>query len=160
MRLTLAEIDTAENSIKRVRVILQGIGRELHKMRTGRELGPEYGFESYSREQYCGSNYVGQEGPDWGVGTPIFSLTYYWSRAEDVVNVTFPLGWLEQDWRALEQDRLDAERVEEAEQKRLKDEQSAREREEADLRDFERLKAKFEPAGRQALRTSDGGKDA
>lgn len=144
MSLTLQDIDTAERAVKRVRVELQTIGRELHKMRTGRELGPEYGFESYSRQNYCGSNYVGQEGPDWGEGTPIFSLCYYWSRAEDVAYVTFPNGWLEQDWRALEQQRLDEERRVEAERKRVAAEKSARDSEASELAHYQRLKAKFE----------------
>jgi hypothetical protein len=144
MSLTLQDIDNAEHAVKRVRVELQAIGRELHKMRTGRELGPEYGFDSYSRQNYCGSNYVGQEGPDWGEGTPIFSLCYYWSRAEDTAYVTIPLGWLEQDWRALEQARLDEERRTETERKRVAAAQAARDREAADRAEFERLKAKFE----------------
>ena len=143
--LLIDDIYAAENGVKRVKVILQGIGRALHQMREGKELGPEYGFEGYSRENFCGSNYSGQDGPDWGVGTPILSLRYCWPRAENVIYVTLPLGWIEQDWRELETDRLSKEcaarDAAKSEELRL----AAERRAEAERKTFERLKAKFEP---------------
>ncbi len=144
MHITLADIDAFEGHIKNVRVILQGIGREIYKMREGKELGPEYGFDAYSRENFAGCNYVGQEGPDWGAPCPIFSLRYYWPRAENIIYVTFPQGWLEQDWRALETERLrdqraKAEQIAETEARERKERREISERE-----TYERLKSKFE----------------
>lgn len=142
--LTLNDIDAAEWAVKNVRVKLQAIGREIYKIREGEELRPEYGFESYSRQQYENENYVGQEGPHWGAGTPILSLLYWWPRADDHIVVTFPQGWLEQDWRALEQGRLTAERQAIAEQEMLANEEAERAQEESNRQTFERLKAKYE----------------
>lgn len=144
MGLTLQDIDMAENAVKNVRVILQGIGREIYKIREGNELGPQYGFDRYSRFNFSGPEYMGEEGPDWGVGTPIFSLSYYWPRGEEYIHVTFPQRWLEQDWRALEQERLDKERAVQAERDRKEAAQKAIDREANERRTFERLKAKFE----------------
>jgi hypothetical protein len=144
MTLTLTDIDNAEDATKKVRHALQAIGREIYKMREGEELGTEYGFERYCRWEFDGPQYLGQEGPNWGVGTPIFSLYYYWSRGENAAYVTFPQSWLEQDWRALEQERLDKQRSEESERERIEAEKRASDREAAERKTFERLKAKFE----------------
>lgn len=145
MGLTLNDIEAAENAVKNVRVVLQGIGRELYKMREGVELGPEYGFEGYRRQNFCGPEYADQEGPDWGVGTPIFSLQYYWPRGENTRTVTFPMGWLERDWRKLETERLEEERRAAAEAERVEREEAALALEASELRTYRELKAKFEP---------------
>ena len=141
--INLSDIDAAEGAVKNVRVRLQLIGRELYKMREGDELGPQYGFDGYSRENYAGSNYSGQEGPDWGTPTPIISLRYYWPRAQDVIYVTMPQGWLESDWRSLEQARLDEERALQNAEEKAELERRAVQKVERDRRDFERLKRKF-----------------
>lgn len=153
MTITLACIDSAENAVKRVRVELQAIGREIYKMREGHELGPEYGFDSYSRFNFSGPEYAGEDGPDWGKGTPVFALTYYWPRGENITTVTFPMGWLEQDWRALEKDRLDEEERAEAERKRIADAEAMQQREANEKAAYLRLKAKFEPAADQEPQT-------
>ncbi|MCA0318187.1 MAG: hypothetical protein LCH88_08975 [Proteobacteria bacterium] len=141
-KLTLDDIDNAEKSARRARVLLDEIGREIYEMREGAKLGPEYGFESYARANFQ-PEYYGEDGPDWGSGTPIFVLNYYWSRAESEQVVTFPAGWLEQDWRSLETARLAAERADEAKRKSDEDAQRARDAEAAELREYERLSAKF-----------------
>lgn len=141
--ITLEDIDDAENTIRNIRSILQGIGRELHEMREGSKLGSEYSFVQYKRTKFCGTNYVGQDGPDWGVGTLIFSLQYYWSRGEDDLSVTFPQEWLEQDWRALEQARLDKERTALEAQEQAERARAAREHEESEREAYERLRAKY-----------------
>lgn len=145
MGLTLNDIDAAENAVKNVRVVLQGIGRELYKMREGVELGPEYGFERYQRQNFSGPEYADQEGPDWGVGTPIFSLQYYWPRGENVRTVTFPMGWLERDWRALETERLAEERRAAEQARQVEEAQAAQAKEDSDFRTYQDLKARFEP---------------
>lgn len=143
--LLLSDIDNAENAVKTIRVKLQAIGRELYKMREGERLEPHYHFQSYSRLNFSGPEYSSEEGPDWGVGTPIFSLCYLWSYncGGDVCYVTFPQSWLEQDWRALEQSRLDKDRAGKAERDRIEADERARNVEAAERRTFERLKAKF-----------------
>lgn len=146
MSLTLDDIDAAENGVKRVRVILGEIGREFYKMREGISLGSEYAFDRYARTNYAGEHFDGQEGPDWGVGTPIFSLRYYWSRACDERCVTFPQGWLERDWRTLESERLTRERDAKAALERKEARRAARESAAAERETYQRLKSKFEPA--------------
>lgn len=143
MSLTLQDIDSAERATRRVNEELDAIGRELYKLRAGSALGAAWGFDSYRRQRYNGPEYCGQEGPDWGAGTPIFSLLYYWPRAQDYQSITFPQGWLEQDWRALETERLSAERVAAEIEERADAEARARKREEDERRTYERLKAKF-----------------
>lgn len=141
--LTLAEIKNAENSVKRVRVILQDMGREIYRIREGRELSLQYGFERYSLFNFSGSHCSEQEGPDWPIGTPIFSLLYYWPRAEDTISVTFPVGWLGQDWRALETARVEQERREKAERLRAEEAERVTAQAAAERETYERLKAKF-----------------
>ncbi len=147
MSITLADIDSAENAVQTVRKRLDAIGRELYKMREGLEIGSGYGFDRYYRTKFGGQHYLHQEGPDWGVGTPIFSLTYYWGRGEDTISVTFPQSWLESDWRALEQDRLNKESAARSELEEIEAKQRAAEQEESDRSTFERLKEKFEGNG-------------
>lgn len=142
--LTLADIDNAENAVKNVRVILQGIGREIYKMREGKELEPQYHFERYVQSNFPGSDYSGYEGPDWRIGTPVFSLRYWWARGEEMIVVTFPQSWLENDWRTLEADRLEKERTEQRIQEEAEAKKRKADREAAERATFERLKAKFE----------------
>lgn len=144
MSITLHDIDAAEGAVKNIRVALSVIGREIYRMRKGEALEPHYGFYRYSREQFEGSHYCGQDGPDWGVGTPIISLEYYWPRGEDSQYITFPQSYLSCDWRAVEQARCDRERHAEAERKNAAQEEAERQREENERRNYERLKAKFE----------------
>lgn len=146
MSITLKDIDAAEGATRNIRRVLDGIGREIHKMREGEELGSQYGFNGYVRAPFSGQHYSGQEGPDWDVGTPIFSLSYYWPRAEADVCVTFPQSWLELDWRALEQSRLDEERRVTEEQLRADTEQAERQQEISERQEYERLKVKYGPA--------------
>lgn len=141
--MTLHDIDCAENATKRVREELDAIGRELYKLRAGCEIGGEWGFDSYRRQRYNGPQYSGEEGPDWGVGTPIFSLIYYWPRAQDYQSITFPQSWLEQDWRSFETDRLAAEREFAAAEERAEAKVRSQKREESERRTYEKLKAKF-----------------
>lgn len=145
--ISLSDIDDAENAVKNIRVVLQGIGREIYLMREGKKLGSEFGFERYIRTNFAGDHFDGQEGPNWGVGTPIFSLRYYWARGADTVDVTFPQGWLEQDWKALEAERLAAERAAADAKNRALSEQAAIATEEAERLNYERLKAKYEGGG-------------
>lgn len=144
MEITLDDIDAAEGAIKGIRVKLQTIGREIYQMREGKVLGSEYAFERYIRGNFAGTNYMNQEGPDWGVPTPIISLVYYWSRAEDSVTVTLPQGWLGQDWRTLERERLAKERAELAEQAAKDAAAKAAARDAEDRAEYARLKARFE----------------
>lgn len=148
--LALTDIDDAERAVKSVRIKLQAIGRELYEMREGEKLGREYDFHDYSRQNYAGSNYCGQDGPDWGVGTPIISITFFWSRASAEHYVTFPKAWLGQDWRSLERERLATERAELAAQAELDRQEAVRLKDEAERLTYERLKEKFASGGAAA----------
>lgn len=147
--LTLQDIVNAENSVRRVRVILDAIGRVIYKMREGTELGPEYVFEHYARVDFSRTYYGEHESPDWGEGVPIFSLKYYWPGGEMTAAVTFPRAWLEQDWRSLERERLATERQAEDARARKEAEDAAREREREERRTYERLRAKFEGGAKE-----------
>lgn len=142
--LTLGDIDRAEELTEHVRGVLREMGQEIYLIRTGAELGSQYNFDGYTRTIFAGTNYSGQEGPDWGVGTPIFSLQYYWYRASHGEYVTFPQDWLDKDWRVLERDRVEAERFAQQAAEEEAKRQRAIDREESDRRTFERLKAKYE----------------
>lgn len=148
--LTIADINDAEQAVKGVRSKLQAIGRELYEMREGEKLGREYDFHDYSRQNYAGSNYCGQDGPDWGAGTPIISITFYWSRASAEHYITFPQAWLGQDWRGLERERLATERAELAAQAELDQQKAVRLKDEAERLTYERLKEKFAAGGAPA----------
>lgn len=144
-RVTLADIDAAEGAIKNVRVALGEIGRKLYQMREGEPLGAEFQFDAYSIENFEGSRYCNQEGPDWGVGTPIVSLRFYWSRGEYGYTVTFPVRYLEiDDWKAEEQARLDGERAAAAVAALAQAIRARLKHDEAERRSYERLRAKFE----------------
>jgi hypothetical protein len=143
MTITLKDIEFAERAMDDVNTSLAAMGREIYRMREGQELSHNYGFENYSLQTFEGSHYAGQDGPDWGVGTPIVSLNYYWPRAGNTEYVTFPRSYLGVEWRALEQARIDQEI-------KADDEARAREAEEADLQKeiserqaYEQLHAKY-----------------
>lgn len=146
MSITLEDIFNAENAVKTVRVKLAEIGREIYKMRNGEELDLRYSFHEYERFNFSGPEYSGQHGPDWGKGKPVIAMNYFWSYqgGGDAVTITMPMGWIGQDWRALEARRLEKEREaksrKDAVAKKAKDAKA----EEKQRRDYEALKAKFE----------------
>jgi len=143
MTITLESITEAEEAMAEVRSSLAAMGRELYQMRYGDELARQYAFEEYSLQTFQGSNYLGQEGPHWGVGTPIISLNYYWSRAGNSKYVTFPQSYLGKDWQSIEQERIDNENKIAVEREALKIEEAARRQEIAEREAYERLHAKY-----------------
>lgn len=146
MNVTLKDILDAETATRKVRAALDAIGRELYKMREGDVLGPQFGFDSYQRMTYQGDHCSGQDGPDWGVGTDILSISFYWPRASDQVYVTLPRAWIDADWRALEQARLDEVRERNEAQAKIDRERFEHEQDQRDRATYEELKAKFEPS--------------
>jgi hypothetical protein len=142
--ISIADIDAAEGAIKNVRVKLGELGRAIYQLREGERLDAAYAFDGYTRQNYAGSHFYDQEGPDWGLGTPILSLRFYWSRAEDKRVVTLPLRYLECDWRAEETARLHAEREAAEAASREAEQIAAEQRETSERRQYEALRAKFE----------------
>lgn len=143
MTLSLEEIKSAERAMDEVRASLAAMGREIYQMRNGDEIGCQYGFHGYFLQTYEGSHYVGQDGPNWGIGTPIVSLTYYWSRACKEEIVTFPQSYLGEDWRTLEQTRIDQERQALADAQAQITEDAARQKEISERCAYKRLHAKY-----------------
>lgn len=142
--LRLSDIDDAERAVQNVRAKLKQIGREIYKMRERREMEPHFAFQNYERTSFPSNEYSGYEGPDWGLATPVFSLRFWWDQGEELIAVTFPQSWLENDWRSLEAERLKIERAAKAERERDEKEKASRTREEREKATYERLKAKFE----------------
>lgn len=146
MALSLADIDNAEAAARDIRVKLDAIGREIYKVREGQEMDARrWHFSSYDRRDFSGTEYSGEEGPEWAKGTPIFSISYHWSYngGGEMKYVTFPQSWLEQDYLAFERERADKQRAEEAEAERIAATALAERVARAERETFERLKAKF-----------------
>ena len=143
MTISLEQIKSAERAMEDVREYLDEMGRQLYQARNENKLGYEYDFRDYSLEAFEGRHYVGQDGPNWGEGTPIVSLRYYWSRAENTEYVTFPQSYLGEDWQVIEQVRLDSERGRAAEEEARKAEAQARELAISERRTYEKLHAKY-----------------
>lgn len=141
--LRLSDIKDAERAMHNIRTELKQIGREIYKMRKGRKLEQHFAFERYVRTNFPGTEYPGYEGPDWGIDTPVFSLRYWWEEGEELIAVTFPQSWLENDWQSLEAERLKIERAAKAEREQDQ-KKPPRTQEERERATYERLKAKFE----------------
>lgn len=146
MQITIAEIVAAEIATQTVKAKLKAIGREICKMREGEELLSAYEYEGYSRSVYGDPRYGHQEGPDWGLGTRIISIRFYWPRGGDTLCITIPESWLEADWRALESDRLQDLRLQEAEAEKSEVLRLEKEQDDNERAIYERLRAKFEGA--------------
>lgn len=144
MSITLADVVNAEKAVEDVHEQLKVIGRELYRMRKGTELSSVYAFERYCRWEYMGPEYSDQEGPEWEIGTPIFSVVFYWSDGERKIVVTFPQSWLDKDWRSLEKARFDKEEAARVEEEKAEAERREAQQEAAERQTYERLKAKFE----------------
>jgi len=144
--ISLARIEAAEKEMISIRTELAALGRELYFMREGKALSSDYRFDGYEQDTFCGTNYSGQEGPDWGIGTPILSLRFFWSwnGGGEYEYITLPINYLGCDWRDDERARLaeEARKTGEAadREKQLKKEQ----REANELATYERLREKFE----------------
>lgn len=144
--LLLSDIDHAEESTRTVRAKLNVIAREILIIRKGKPVEKHWRFDGYSRRNYTGEFHDEQDNPDWGRGTPIMIVCFYWSYngGGDHIYVTFPQSWLGQDWGALEQERVDAQRRDEEEQERIDELQRAGDLEAAERATLERLKQKYE----------------
>ena len=146
MSLDFDDILNAENAMKTVRVKIREMGREIYKMRNGAELDSRYAFERYDRVNFSGPEYSGEHGPHWGVGTPIISVTFFWSYqgGGDVEYVTFPVSYLGTDWRKTEQARLNSERAEKKKKTDEEKEIAAAAKEARDRETYEKLRERFD----------------
>ncbi|MDW9531922.1 hypothetical protein RWE87_13525 [Sinorhizobium meliloti] len=158
MTITFADIDHAEQAIRTVKATLRDMAHEIASMRDGKPLGKQWGFNHYTRRNYTGTYSDEQEGgatyPD---GTPVVIVTLHWSYngGGDYMYVMFPQSYLGQDWRPIEQARIDAQRRDEEEQERIEEMKRAGEIEAAERATFERLKAKFEDGEAALTATKD-----
>ena len=141
--LTLEQIREAEEATERVEDKLRKMAREMYLMREGEPLGSQYGFKYYSLFGYHGPRYSGEEGPNWGVGTLVVGVYFYWDRACDTITVTFPQSYLGTDWRPIEQQRLKQIAEIKLEEQARKEYERAKAQEERDRAEFERLRKKF-----------------
>jgi len=141
--LTLDQIREAEQATEQVEDKLNKMARKIYSMREQQSLSSQYGFERYRLFDYHSPYHEGEEGPDWGVGTPVVSVYFYWSRVEDSITVTFPQSYLGIDWHPIEEQRLkqitEIKLEEQAREKYARD----KAQEERDRKEFERLRKKF-----------------